>query len=72
MKVKKCPVWAVPRKKGRTRRHHTYKEHLNPFEGSSELSEHVGKAGWEVHAAALRMGVVALAGPRCSQEDQAI
>lgn len=56
---------------GRTGRNHTHKESLHPAEGCSELSEHVGQAGWEVGAVVLGQGTLVAAGSYPGQQDQA-
>ena len=62
---------AVLREKGRTGGLCTHKESLHFAEGSSELPQHVGQAGWEVGTAAVRQGARISAGCHPSQEDQA-
>lgn len=48
-------------------RHHTHKESLHLAEGCSQLSEHVGLTDAEVGAVIPIPGVLASAGPHCSQ-----
>lgn len=50
---------------------YTHKESLHLAEGSSELPQHVGQAGWQVDTAAVRQGARISAGCHPSQEDQA-